>query len=259
LASEKRLQEIKQFLDEKVLLYNQPSFIELDPVSIPHLFNKKEDIEIAGFFAATIAWGQRPTILRNAKKLMQWMDNAPQDFILHFEENDLEPFRNFVHRTFNGSDCIYFLRALQNIYHHHGGLSELFTSSLNKPNADIKEAIVHCRTLFFELPHLKRTEKHFSNPEEGSACKRLNMFLRWMVRKDKKGVDLGIWNISPSKLICPLDVHSGRIARKLGLLKRKQDDWKAAEELTGILRSFDKNDPAKYDFALFSLGVFEHL
>jgi uncharacterized protein (TIGR02757 family) len=259
MLSQKRLQELKEFLDEKVLLYNGPSFIELDPVSIPHLFTEKEDIEIAGFFAATIAWGQRPTIIRNAKKLMQWMDNAPHDFVLNFEEEDLKPFKSFVHRTFNGNDCIYFLKALQNIYRHHSGLSHLFTISSPGGDDGIKKAIVFCRNKFFELPHMKRTEKHFSNPADGSACKRINMYLRWMVRKDKAGVDFGIWKQSPSLLVCPLDVHSGRIARKLGLLKRKQNDWKAALELTQNLRKFDPSDPVKYDLALFGLGVFEHL
>jgi uncharacterized protein (TIGR02757 family) len=259
MLSQKRLQELKEFLDEKVLLYNGPSFIELDPVSIPHLFIKKEDIEIAGFFAASIAWGQRPTILRNAKKLMQWMDNAPHDFILNFKEEDLKPFKSFVHRTFNGTDCIYFLKALQNIYRQHRGLSHLFTISSTTGDDGIKNAIVFCRNKFFELPHMKRTEKHFSNPGDGSACKRINMYLRWMVRKDKAGVDFGIWKISPSLLVCPLDVHSGRIARKLGLLKRKQNDWKAALELTENLRKLDASDPVKYDLALFGLGVFERL
>ncbi len=252
--------EIKAFLDEKVSLFNRPGFIELDPVSIPHLFSKKEDIEIAGFLAATIAWGQRPTILRNAKKLMQWMDNAPHDFICHFEEDDLKPFRHFVHRTFNGTDCVYFLQSLQNIYRNHGGLSEIFTKPLRKEHTDVKHAIVFCRQKFFELEHLKRTEQHFSNPDEGAACKRLNMFLRWMVRRDKGGVDFGIWrNIQPSLLMCPLDVHSGRIARKFGLLKRKQNDWKAVQELTTMLQQFDPSDPVKYDFALFGLGAIERL
>jgi uncharacterized protein (TIGR02757 family) len=252
--------DIKSFLDEKVSLYNQPAFIELDPVSIPHLFSKKEDIEISGFLAATIAWGQRPTILRNAQKLMQWMDNAPYDFILNFDEDDLKPFRHFVHRTFNSTDCLYFLHALQNIYHNHGGLSEIFTKALCKEHKDVKQAIVLCRHKFFELEHLKRTEKHFSNPDEGAACKRLNMFLRWMIRRDKGGVDFGIWKeISPAILKCPLDVHSGRIARKFGLLKRKQNDWKAVEELTEMLQHFDSSDPVKYDFALFGLGAIERL
>jgi uncharacterized protein (TIGR02757 family) len=186
------------------------------------------------------------------------MDHSPHDFILNFQEEDLTPFHDFVHRTFNGNDCIYFLKALQNIYCNHGGLSELFKVSSHHDHNDLRNAIVHCRKIFFELPHMKRTEKHFSNPEEGSACKRLNMFLRWMIRKDKSGVDFGIWeHISPSVLVCPLDVHSGKVARQLGLLKRKQNDWKAALELTNNLLKFDSNDPVKYDFALFGTGVFE--
>jgi uncharacterized protein (TIGR02757 family) len=260
MPSAKRLAEIKELLDEKVLYYNRSEFIEFDPVFIPHLFSKKEDIEISAFLAATIAWGQRPTIIRNAKKLMQLMDNAPHDFIIHFEENDLPPFRHFVHRTFNGTDCIYFLKALKNIYLDHGGFSEIFTKALHKEHTDIKQAIVICRNKFFEKEHPKRTEKHFSNPQEGAACKRINMFLRWMVRKDCCGVDFGIWNhISPSILVCPLDVHSGRIARKIGLLKRKQNDWRAVQELTEMLKKFDPSDPVKYDFALFGLGAIERL
>ena len=260
MPSAQRLKEIKEFLDEKVLLYNRPTFIEFDPVSIPHLFSKKEDIEIAGFLTATIAWGQRPTILRNARNLMQWMDDSPHEFILNFKKEDLAPFKKFVHRTFNGDDCIYFLQALQNIYSNHGGLSQLFTISSQKGHTDIKEAIVLCRNKFFELPHMKRTEKHFSSPAEGSACKRINMFLRWMVRQDKCGVDFGIWkHIPTSSLICPLDVHTGRVARKLGLLKRKQNDWKAANELTNILLKLNYSDPIKYDFALFGIGANEDL
>jgi uncharacterized protein (TIGR02757 family) len=247
----------KEFLEEKTLLYNRSSFIHTDPVSIPHLFSRKEDIEISGFLSATIAWGQRPSILKNATKLIQLMEYSPHDFIRGFTEKDLHRFQHFVHRTFNGIDCIYFLRALRHIYLDYGGLEMVFTSGI-KNTQDLKDAIIHCRTIFFELDHLKRTEKHFSNPGEGSAAKRINMFLRWMVRKDKNGVDFGIWKtISPSLLSCPLDVHSGRVARKLGLLKRKQNDWKAVTELTNNLRSFDPQDPVKYDLALFGLGVFE--
>ncbi|MEO8087192.1 MAG: TIGR02757 family protein [Bacteroidota bacterium] len=249
---------MKNFLEEKFLLYNNPSFIETDPVSIPHLFSKKEDIELAGFLTATIAWGQRTTILKNSNALMQLMDDSPHEFIIGFTTRDLQRFNHFVHRTFNGSDCIFFLKALRNIYVQHGGLENVFHSGLRKEDKDLKNAIVQCRTIFFELPHLKRTEKHFSNPAEGSATKRINMFLRWMVRRDKCGVDFGIWKtISPSLLSCPLDVHSGRVARKLGLLKRKQNDWKATQELTANLSKLDVTDPVKYDFALFGLGVFE--
>jgi len=247
--------ELKDFLDEKTFLYNTIKFIETDPVSIPHLFSKKEDIEIAGFFAATIAWGQRPTILRNARQLMHWMDDDPHRFILDFTKKDLKRFEKFVHRTFHGSDCTYFLQALQYIYRNNGGLSTLFEK---KKSNNMQSAIIHARRVFFELPHLQRTEKHFSDPEAGSAAKRLNMFLRWMVRKDLQGVDFGTWKgITMAELICPLDVHSGRVARKLGLLRRKQNDWKAAVELTSSLKRFDSADPVKYDFALFGLGVFE--
>jgi len=244
--------ELKGFLEEKFYLYNNKKFIETDPVSIPHLFSKKEDVEIAGFLSATIAWGQRKTILRNARRLMHWMDDDPHQFILNFKKEDLKPFKKFVHRTFHPDDCIFFLNSLKNIYRNHHGLSALF----GKENA--MDSILNARTIFFELPHLKRTEKHFSDPSSGSASKRINMFLRWMVRRDAYGVDFGIWKgISSSDLICPLDVHSGRVARKLGLLKRKQNDWKAAEELTNNLKKFDPADPVKYDFALFGLGVFE--
>ncbi len=251
-------EELKDFLEEKVLLYNNKRFIETDPVSIPHQFSKKEDIEIAGFLSATIAWGQRKTILRNARQLMKWMDDDPYNFILSFTEEDLKPFRNFVHRTFHADDCIFFLRSLKNIYEKKGGLSNLFAMKELNGNDQVKNSIVNVRNVFFELPHLKRNEKHFSDPSSGSAAKRLNMFLRWMVRKDHSGVDFGIWkDISPAYLICPLDVHSGRVARKLGLLKRKQNDWRTAIELTGNLKKMDPNDPVKYDFALFGLGVFE--
>ncbi|HEY6159978.1 MAG TPA: TIGR02757 family protein [Bacteroidia bacterium] len=244
--------ELKEFLEEKYERYNRVSFIESDPVSIPHLFRKKEDIEISGFLAATIAWGQRPTIIKNATKLVQWMDMSPHDFILNAGEKDLAPFKKFVHRTFNGSDCIFFLHSLKNIYAKRGGMENAFQG------CDAKEAIIKFRQAFFSVKHLSRTLKHVSNPGSGSSAKRLNMFLRWMVRKDKRSVDFGIWNnLKPAQLFCPLDVHSGNVARKLGLLTRKQNDWKAVEELTVSLREFDPADPVKYDFALFGLGVFE--
>jgi uncharacterized protein (TIGR02757 family) len=248
--------QLRDFLETKYLQYNQPDFITTDPVSIPHQFKKKEDIEISAFLAATIAWGQRVTILKNAKLLLTMMDNSPHDFILNFKEEDAKPFEKFYHRTFNGHDARFFLTSLQNIYRHHGGLENVF--KVNKKNKDVKEGIVQARKIFFQPDHFKRTEKHFSDPEQKSAAKRINMFLRWMVRKDKNGVDFGIWkSISPAQLICPLDVHSGRVARKLRLLKRKQNDWQSAEALTDKLKHFDPLDPVKYDFALFGLGVFE--
>ncbi|MCF8228626.1 MAG: TIGR02757 family protein [Bacteroidales bacterium] len=224
----------------------------MDPVSIPHLFKKKEDIEIAAYLAATIAWGQRKTIIRNALSLMAMMDNAPHDFVLNANDADFKKFLGFVHRTFNGSDCIYFLNALQNIYVKHGGLEKCFEEK------DVKEGILKFRKIFFELPHLPRTQKHLANPAAGASAKRINMFLRWMIRDDGAGIDFGIWRIfTPSQLYCPLDIHSGNAARKLGLLKRKQNDWKAVEELTRNLRNFDAEDPVKYDIALFALGVEE--
>ncbi len=248
---ENDIEDLKSFLDSKVELYNQPEFILKDPISIPHLFSKKEDIEIAGLLSATIAWGNRTMILRNANRLMEMMDFAPHDFILNFNAADLRPFEKFVHRTFNAVDLEYFLWSLKNIYQKHGGLEQVF-----KTKAGIKEAILNFRNVFFELDFPSRTSKHVANPAKNSSAKRLNMFLRWMVRKDDKGVDFGIWeSIDPCLLMCPLDVHSGRIARQLGILQRKQDDWKAVEELTQNLRKFDPNDPVKYDFALFGLGV----
>ncbi|NTW32570.1 MAG: TIGR02757 family protein, partial [Bacteroidetes bacterium] len=236
---------------------NKAEFIISDPISIPHLFSKKEDIEISAFLAATIAWGQRVSIVKNAKKLMDLMDMSPYDFIINANDTDFNHFRKFVHRTFNGDDCIFFLKSLRTIYKKFHSLEKLFDSGYSSDKT-IKSAIIECRKTFFSLSHQTRVEKHFSDPEKNSACKRINMFLRWMIRNDKHGVDFGIWkNIPPSALFCPLDVHSANVSRKLGLLTRKQNDWKAAEELTSNLRKFDPNDPAKYDFALFGLGIFD--
>ncbi len=247
---------IKNILDEKYLQYNSPRFIVTDPISIPHRYSTKEDREIAGFLSATIAWGQRKSIVQSALKLMTLMDDAPSEFITNFKESDLRRFKGFVHRTFNYTDISVFLYALKNIYQIHGGMEKLFADGLAMGGMD--HAIAHFKDIFFEVPHVVRTRKHVSNPLSGSCAKRINMFLRWMVRKDDCGVDFGIWkSIRPDQLICPLDVHSGRVARRLGLLKRKQDDWKAAMELTENLRQFDPDDPVKYDFALFGLGVFE--
>ena len=251
--------ELHSFLEEKADKYNRPQFIESDPISIPHQFKKKEDIEISALLAATIAWGQRVTIVRNANELIRRMDNAPHDFILNHSKKDLNQFKNFKHRTFNGTDCVFFLQSLQNIYNKYKSLEFVFNPSpVLGEGQGVRSAITNFRKTFFSIPHPARTEKHVSNPEANSSAKRLNMFLRWMVRKDKRGVDFGIWKtISQKDLMCPLDVHSGNVARKLGLLTRKQNDWQSVEELTSRLREFDKNDPVKYDFALFSLGVFE--
>jgi uncharacterized protein (TIGR02757 family) len=246
-------EQLHDFLEAAYDKYNRPDFITSDPISIPHLFTKKEDIEISAFLAATIAWGQRTTIINNAKKLVEAMDLSPYDFVMQASDKELQRLQNFKHRTFNAVDLEFFILSLRNIYSQHGGMEKVFSKKEN-----IKDALVYFNNVFFSIPHPKRTEKHVSNPAAGSASKRLNMFLRWMVRNDKRGVDFGIWkSISPSLLYCPLDVHSGNVARKLKLLKRKQNDWQATEELTKALRKFDAKDPVKYDFALFGLGVFE--
>ena len=250
-------EDIKSFLDQKVIEFNRASFIESDPVQIPALFTTKENIEIAGFLAATLAWGQRPTIIRNAMQLVRLMKNDPISFLLQTPEEDWDAFRSFKHRTFNGTDCIYFMKALRNIYQNHGGLEQVFTQGYQQDKT-IFSALVHFRKVFFELEHEHRSEKHVSNVEKGAAAKRLLMYLRWMVREDDFGVDFGIWkNIPASALFLPLDVHTGNVSRKLGLLTRTQNDWQAVEELTAQLRAFDPEDPVKYDFALFGLGVFE--
>lgn len=248
--------ELKEFLNEKVIQYNNPTFIETDPIQIPHLFQLKEDIEIAAFLTATIAWGNRKMIISNAKKMMDLLGNSPYDFVINHKPHNLNSFSNFVHRTFNSTDIQYFIQALQNIYLNYNGLESVFSKNITASTT--QNAIYQFKKIFFELPHQQRTEKHLPNPLNGSAAKRINMFLRWMVRNDNTGVDFGIWkSISPSILSCPLDVHSGNVARKLGLLTRKQNDAKAVAELDKHLRLLDKNDPVKYDFALFGLGVFE--
>ena len=248
--------ELKSFLDEKVVQYNTLDFIDSDPVQIPHLFSQKEDIEIAGFLSATIAWGNRKMIIKNSHKMMDLMGNAPYDFVMSHSENDLERMETFVHRTFNGQDFASFIRSLKNIYENHNGLESVYAK--NQELKTMQNSISEFKKTFFEIPHQIRTQKHISDPQNNSAAKRINMYLRWMVRQDNKGVDLGIWkSISPASLSCPLDVHSGNVARKLGLLTRKQNDGKALAELDMKLREFDANDPVKYDFALFGLGVFE--
>ena len=247
--------ELGEFLEFNYQKYHQPWFRDTDPVSVPHLFSKREDIEIAGLFAATLAWGNRKSIVANARRLMLQMDDAPHDFIMHASERDFNRFGTFVHRTFNGEDCIFFLRALKHIYGVHASLEELF-SGFNSDGA--LASITSFRSAFLSVPHAPRSGKHLSDPSRGSAAKRINMFLRWMVRSAEGGVDFGLWRtISPAGLICPLDIHSGNVARKLGLLERKQNDWRAATELTASLRRFDQEDPVKFDIALFGLGVHE--
>ena len=235
--------------------YNQPRFVSHDPISVPHEFSKKQDIEIAGLIAAVFSWGQRKTIINKSREFLNLTGNEPHRFVLEYEEDDLQPFRDFKHRTFNGTDALYFLHFFRWFYQRHESLEEAFT----KPDeeAPMEDRLTHFYRLFFSLPdHPTRTYKHIPTPAKRSACKRLNMFLRWMVRTDNKGVDFGLWNnIQPSQLICPCDVHVNRVARKLGLISGKQNNWKTALELTENLRKFDSTDPVKYDFALFGLGV----
>ncbi len=250
-------EELYEILEEKAKLYNATQFIETDPIQIPHSFSNKENKEIAGFFAATIAWGNRKMIIKNALKWMELMDNNPYEFLMNTSEKEWLHLDDFKHRTFNGTDCKCFLRAIKNIYSNHGGLEQVFTKGYQQDNT-IASALRYFRAVFFDVEHEARTHKHVSNIDKGASAKRLNMYLRWMVRKDTKGVDLGLWNkISMSNLLLPLDVHTSRQARELGLLKRKQDDWKAVIELTQALKKFDPNDPIKYDFALFGIGAFE--
>lgn len=250
-------QELKAFLDEKSDLYNNPRFIETDPIQIPHRFSVKEDIEISGFLSASIAWGNRKMIISNAAKMMDLMGNAPYDFVMHHSDSDLEQTAHFVHRTFNGTDFQCFIRSLRHLYENHGGLEGVF--SHYQEHNSMQPAISAFKKKMLSIPHPERTAKHLSDPLANSAAKRINMFLRWMVRHDNRGVDFGLWkSVSPSKLSCPLDVHSGNVARKLGLLQRKQNDAKALHELDIQLRQLDAKDPVKYDFALFGLGVFEN-
>jgi uncharacterized protein (TIGR02757 family) len=254
---QKRIGDLKSFLDEKVEKFNQPAFITYDPVSIPHLFTRKQDIEIAGLFAAVLAWGQRVTIINKSKELMAWMDHDPYRFILHHREKDLKRFEAFCHRTFNGTDALYFIQALKSIYSKHTSLEEAFLVS--PAEETVEHGIIRFHHLFFSLddyPH--RTKKHLSTPERKSTCKRINMYLRWMVRKDDRGVDFGLWKkIAPAQLVCPCDLHVDRVARMLKLVRRKQTDWLTALELTASLRKLDPVDPIKYDFALFGLGIEE--
>lgn len=248
--------ELKEFLDAKVIQYNTLDFIDTDPIQIPHQFSLKEDIEIAAFLTSTIAWGNRKMIINNSKKMMALMGDSPYDFVMSHNDTQLEKLDGFVHRTFNSIDFVTFIKALKHIYLNHNGLEMAFAK--NQQPLSMQPGIAEFKKIFFEIAHQQRTMKHVSDPMQGSAAKRINMFLRWMVRQDKNGVDFGIWkNIPMGALSCPLDVHSGNVARKLGLLTRKQNDGKALAELDSSLRLLDANDPVKYDFALFGLGVFE--
>lgn len=253
--SHKKLADLKAFLDEKVDRFNRPAFIENDPVLIPHKFSIKQDIEISGFFAAVLAWGQRSTIIRKCSELMSWMDNDPYRFILHHRPKDLHRFESFRHRTFNGIDALYFIAALQSIYRQHDSIEDAF--AVTAAERTVEQGLINFHRAFFGLPdYPQRTKKHIATPERKSTCKRMNMYLRWMVRDDNRGVDFGLWKkISPAQLICPCDVHVDRVARRLKLIHRSQTDWVTALELTDNLRQFDKEDPVKYDFALFGLGI----
>lgn len=249
-------ESLKDFFNSKVRQYNQPSFIQEDPISVPHTFTKKQDIEIAGFFAAVFAWGNRTTIIQKSFELMKLMDNTPYDFCLHHGKRDLKKLMHFKHRTFNTTDLLYFISFLKHHYHKNDSLETAFVLPKEK---EMEIRLVYFHQYFFSLEDAPiRTKKHIATPYKGSSCKRLNMFLRWMVRKDKAGVDFGIWQkIKPSELICPIDLHVARVAKRFQLLDRKQTDWQAAVELTNYLRTLDPKDPVKYDFALFGLGVME--
>lgn len=251
---EYNLKELKEFLDEKVRQYNNPSFIDSDPIQIPHYYSRKEDIEISGFLTSVISWGNRTSIVKNARRMLAFMGDSPYDFIINHNDLQLKKIDGFVHRTFNSDDLLGFIAGLRHLYKEKKGLEGIFTEY--QTNNSLQPAIHELKKEFFSIPHLERSLKHLSDPLAGSAAKRINMYLRWMIRKDNAGVDFGIWeNISPAILSCPLDVHSGNIARRIGLLQRKQNDAKAVKELDEVLRKMDPLDPVKYDFALFGLGV----
>jgi uncharacterized protein (TIGR02757 family) len=252
------MDNLKDFFDSKVIAYNRPAFIEDDPISIPHLFTKKQDIETAAFFAAVFAWGTRTGIIRKSRELMERMDMSPYEFCRASHPTALKQLHGFKHRTFKEDDLFYFVDFFRRHYAENDSLETAFTKGMGKGDANIENALVGFRRYFFDAEHLKRTEKHISSPLLNSSCKRLNMFLRWMVRRDKAGVDFGIWRrIKPSQLICPIDLHVARVAKRFQLMSRSQTDWQAAMELTQHLQKMDPDDPVKYDFALFGLGVIE--
>jgi len=254
LARRPVLPDTKVLLDEAYERFARPDFVADDPIQIPRSFASRADAETIGFVTATIAWGQRKTIIANARKLVDLMDAAPQDFILHAGPHELDRLDRFVHRTFNGGDLRHFVHGMRHIHHNYGGLEEAFLEQGQL--GDMASAIARFKQRFFEPEHLPRTQKHVADPAKGSNAKRINMYLRWMVRPDDRGVDLGLWKrITPAQLMVPLDVHTGRVGRSLGLLTRKQDDWRAVLELTDALRAMDPVDPVRYDIALFALGV----
>ncbi len=247
--------ELEELLERLYDRYNRPDFIATDPISVPHRFSGREDIEISGFLAATIAWGNRTGIVRSANRMIERMDNAPYDFTLNASDNELSALDDFVHRTFNGGDLIDFIRALRTMYRDHGGIGSFFEREYAQ-HGDLRPAISRFRTLFWSCEHRPRAEKHLSSIDKGAACKRLNMYLKWMVRSDDRGVDFGIWpEIPASALFLPLDTHTASMGRALGLLRRRQNDWQAVEEITASLRAFDPADPVRFDFALFGAGI----
>jgi uncharacterized protein (TIGR02757 family) len=251
--------QLKALLDERVALYNQPSFIESDPISVPHQYTRLEDIEITALWTAVFSWGLRKTIINKANELFALMDHSPYDFIMHHSEEESKRLLHFVHRTFQPTDTLYFLHFFKHYYSDNASLQTAFSQHSNLSSPSVKEMLSGFHNIFFDSEWApKRTRKHIATPMRGASCKRLNMFLRWMVRRDTSGVDLGLWNdISPADLMIPLDVHVQRIAKKLGLLNRDKSDWKAVEELTAQLRLMDPDDPVKYDYALFGMGVME--
>lgn len=248
--------DLKKTLDYFYNVNNDYDFISLDPVSIPHRFSKKQDREIAGLFAATLAWGHRKSILRNLERLMNLLDNAPHDFVLNHTEKDTKKLTGFAHRTFNDSDVLYFISFMQDYYRNNDSMENVFSSAIKPTDLHVGNGLIQFHKTFFSLDHLKRTEKHISTPLKKSACKRMNLFLRWMVRYDNNGVDFGIWKqIKPSQLLIPLDVHVLKTAKKLNLVNRNQADWQTVLELTDQLRKLDPQDPVKYDFALFGMSI----
>lgn len=248
-----------ELLERKYEEFNSVAFIPSDPIAVPHRFSKKQDIEIMALWTAVLSWGNRKSIIASANRLAEWMDNAPHDFVLGHSEQDLQKFLRFAHRTFNATDALYFIGFFNHYYKQHESLEEAFLNGVSKKSPNLEAGLAGFHELFFSLedaPH--RTRKHIPTPVRKSSAKRLNMFLRWMVRQDNKGVDFGLWKkIKPAQLLIPLDVHVDRVARQLDLLKRRQTDWLAVLELTKNLKQFDPKDPVKYDFALFGIGVLD--
>ncbi|MBV8254918.1 MAG: TIGR02757 family protein [Chitinophaga sp.] len=253
-----KIEQLRDFLDAKAAQYDHPDFIKNDPIIIPHSFSKLQDIEIAGLFAAILAWGNRTTIINKCRELMKMMDNSPYDYIRNHQPRERMKLMSFVHRTFNGLDLLYFVEFLQHYYTNVTSLEFAFSSHMSEEDENVEKGLLGFHKVFFALEHPERTRKHISTPARNSACKRLNMYLRWMVRQDENGVDFGLWNhISPSQLVCPMDVHVSRVATRLGIISGPKADWKTAVALTHALKKLDPDDPAKYDFALFGLGVIE--